>query len=160
MIQTVSNATGIFSANKDIQRLFEFGSNSYEAIERLAVLKEPSRVLRTGVKADQWYRQKENYFVRYSPMSYKKVKIQVYVPDGLLDAENKSGGDYVVFDPTGQQAYPAFTNAQRLGIGAPVIEIVRVIIQVNKELGKPKRIPDRKKPEPTNPKAPTGPKGV
>ena len=79
---------------------------------------------------------------------------------GLLDAENKSGGDYVVFDPTGQQAYPAFTNAQRLGIGAPVIEIVRVIIQVNKELGKPKRIPDRKKPEPTNPKAPTGPKGV
>lgn len=160
VIQTVSNATGILSANKDIQRLFEFGSSSYETIERLAVLKEPSRVLRSGVKADQWYRQKENYFVRYFPLGYKRVKIQVYVPEGLLDADNKAGGDYVVFDPTGQQAYPAFTNAQRLGVGAPVIEIVRVIIQVNKELGRPRRVPDRKKPEPTNPKTPTHPKGV
>jgi hypothetical protein len=135
LIKTVSASTGILSANKDMQRLFEVGASSYEQFERLAVLNEPSQIKRKGVKAEQWYKQKENYYVRYFPVSYKKVRIQVYVPDNLLDNEGKYNGDYLVFDPTGQQAIPAFTNAQRLGIGSPVGDIVRVIIQVSKKSG-------------------------
>lgn len=134
MIKTVSHSTGILNSNKELQRLFEL-SSSYENFERIAVLREPSKVKRTGVKADKWYKQSENYYVRYFPVNYKKVKIQIYVPDSLLDAEGKRNGDYVVFDPTGQQAIPAFTNAQRLGVGGPVNDIVKVIIQVSKQHG-------------------------
>jgi sRNA-binding carbon storage regulator CsrA len=79
-------------------------------------------------------------------LSYQKVRIQVFVPDGLLDAEGKVGGEYLVFDPTGQQAIPAFTNAQRLGIGAPVIiDVVRKVIQIKKVSENEKKIPEKKK---------------
>jgi hypothetical protein len=143
-IRTVSSS-GIFNSNSEIQRLFEAGASSYESYEKLAVLKEPSQVRRTDVKFDQWYKQKENYYIRYFPANYQKVKIQVYVPDGPFDAEGKLNGEYVVFDPTGQQAIPAYTNAQRLGIGAPVIaEIVRVIIQVSKRSAPERKAPPKK----------------
>lgn len=144
VIKTVANSSKIFNANNGMQRLFETGITSYESFERLAVLNEPSQIRRTGVKYDQWYKQKENYYVRYFPVSYKKVRIQVYVPDGLMNAEGKVDGEYVVFDPTGQQAIPAFTNAQRLGIGAPMLDIVRVIIQVNKRSNPLKKLPRKK----------------
>jgi hypothetical protein len=148
VIKNASYATGVLNANKDMQRLFNLGS-TYESIERMAVLREPSKVNKKGVKFDQWYKQRDNYYVRYFPVSYQKVRIQIYVPDGLLDAEGKSNGEYLVFDPTGQQAIPAFTNAQRLGIGAPVLDIVRVIIQINNRNQKPII---KKTPEPTTPK--------
>ena len=57
-------------------------------------------------------------------------------------------GDYVVFDPTGQQAIPAYTNAQKLGIGAPVlVDIVRKVIKVRKQQPLPPRIPEKKDPK-------------
>ncbi len=144
VIKTVSQSTGVFHANNGIQNLFETGITSYESFERLAVLKEPSQIRRKGVKYDQWYKQRENYYVRYFPVSYKKVRVQVYVPDNLMDSEGKVNGEYVVFDPTGQQAIPAFTNAQRLGVGAPVLEVVRAIIQINKGTNHPKKVPEKR----------------
>ena len=144
VIQTVSQSTGAFNANNDIQRLFERGISSYESFERLAVLKEPTKIKRKGVKYDQWYKQQENYYIRYFPVSYKKVRNQVYVPDTVMDSEGKLNGEHVVFDPTGLQAIPAFTNAQRLGIGSPVLDVVRVIIQVNKQTNYPKMAPGKK----------------
>ncbi|HEY0677281.1 MAG TPA: hypothetical protein VGD17_03305 [Chitinophagaceae bacterium] len=155
LVKTVSNTTGILNANRDMKRLFEMSTSSYENFERLAVLNEPSQIKRTGVKADKWYKQKENYFVRYFPVSYKKVRIQVYVPDSLMDAEGKVNGEHVVFDPTGQEAIPAFTNAQRLGIGAPVADIVRVIIQVSKDANNKKRTPKEERKD--LPKSKQGP---
>jgi hypothetical protein len=145
VIKDVSYTTGILNSNNDIKRLFESGINSYEAYERLAVRSEQSQIRKSGVKYDQWYRQKENYYVRYFPESYKKVKIQVYVPNDLLDADYKLHGEYVVFDPTGQQAIPAFTNAQRLGVGAPVVDIIRAVIKINKPSNYPKPIPQKNK---------------
>jgi hypothetical protein len=144
VIKTVSQSTKLFNAGNSVGQLFEKGVTSYESFERLAVLKEPSRIRRKGVKYDQWYKQKENYYVRYLPVSYKKVRIQVYVPGDLMDAGGKVNGEYLVFDPTGQQAIPAFTNAQRLGIGAPVLDMVRVIIQVAKKSDPTKKIPEKK----------------
>ena len=144
VIKTVSNSTGILNANKNMQRLFETGISSYESYERLAVLRGPSQIRRTGVKFDQWYRQKEKYFIRYFPVSYKKVRIQVYVPAGLMNDDGKVNGEYIVFDPTGQQAIPAYTNAQRLGIGAPVEDIVREVIRINNHPRAPKKTPVKK----------------
>jgi hypothetical protein len=141
VIKEVSTSTGLVNANNDIRRLFETSVHSYEAYENIAVRREQSKVIRNGVKYDQWYKQKENYYVRYFPESYKKVKIQVYVPDGLLDGDNKLNNDYLVFDPTGQQAIPAFTNAQRLGIGTTVIDMVRAVIKVNQRPNPPKKVP-------------------
>jgi hypothetical protein len=145
VIKNVSYSSGLLNANNDIKRLFETSVGSYEAYENLAVRREQSRIIKKGVKYDQWYKQKENYYVRYFPESYKKVKIQVYVPDNLLDAENKLNHEYVVFDPTGRQAIPAFTNAQRLGIGAPVIDMIRTVIKINKQPAPPKKMPKKNK---------------
>lgn len=149
IIKQASYTTGLLNSNSAIKQLFETGINSYESYERIAVSREQSRVIKSGVKYNQWYRQTENYFVRFIPESYKKVKIQVYVPNDLLDADCKLNSEYVVFDPTGKQGIPTFTNAQRLGIGAPVIiGIVRQVIKINKPLPPPKNIPQKK----SNPK--------
>ena len=153
VLKEVSYTTGLVNSNSGLKRLFETGIHSYEAYEDLAVRHDQSQIVKRGVKFDQWYRQKENYYVRFVPESYKKVKIQVYVPDGLLDSNNRLDGEYVVFDPTGQQGIPTFTNAQRLGIGAPVIDVVRAVIQINKAFP-----PGRKAPAPqkkNNSKIPT-----
>jgi hypothetical protein len=151
LIKSVSYSSGILNAQKDIKTLFELGNSSYETFERLAVLAQPSQVKRRGVQADQWYEQEEKYYIRYFPVSYQKVRIQVYVPGGLLDDDGKRDGEYLVFDPTGRQAIPAFTNAQRLGVGAPIGDIVKVIIQVTKQPGT-RTTPQKKKvPEPAVP---------
>ena len=151
-IKTAAYTSGILNTNSTMKGLFETSVRSYEAYERIAVRREPSRIIKQGVKHDEWYKQKENYYVRYFPESYKKVKIQVYVPDGLLDGDNKLSDEYVVFDPTGQQASPAFTNAQRLGIGAPVLDVIRAVIKINKKQpAPPKKQPE--KPKVKNPKA-------
>ena len=145
LIKDVSRSTGVLNGNSDIKKLFETSIDSYEAYENIAVRREQSKVIRKGVKYDQWYKQQENYYVRYFPVSYKKLRIQVYMPENILDADNKMNNEYVVFDPTGQQAIPAFTNAQRLGIGAPVIAVIREIIKVNKQTTPPKKVPEKKK---------------
>jgi len=151
VIKNVSQTTGILNANSDMKRLFETSIDSYDAYERIAVRSEQSKVTKKGVKYDQWYKQKENYYIRYFPVSYKKVRIQIYVPDSLLDAGNKLNNEYVVFDPTGQQAIPAFTNAQRLGIGAPAVDVIRAVIKVNKQTPTPKKGPEKPN-TPKNPK--------
>jgi hypothetical protein len=148
LIKTVSYQSGLLNTNSDMKKLFEIGTSSYENFERLAVLREPSKITKKGIKYDTWYKQKENYYLRYFPLSYQKVRMQVFVPDGLLDAEGKAGGEYLVFDPTGQQAIPAFTNAQRLGIGAPVIiDVVRKVIQIKKVSENEKGSTKKKKKE-------------
>ena len=153
VIKNFSSATGILNANNDIKHLFESGIRSYEAYERIAVRREESKTIKKEVKRGQWYKQPENYYVRYFPESYKKVKIQVYVPDGLLDANNQLNKDYVVFEPTGKQAIPAFTNAQRLGIGSTVLDIVRIVIKTGKRSSPPAQPVPRKPGHTKNPKA-------
>ena len=142
--RTVSN--NIPSGNGDFKRILEMGSESYEKIEKLAVLPEPSTIHRPDFKLDQWYAQDGGYFVRYFPVSYKSVRMQVYVPEGLLDSTGKASGKYLVFNPTGMQVIPANSNAQRLGVGGTVIDILRKVIIINKEnKPAPKRVPEKKK---------------
>ena len=133
------------NGHNDVRWLFDIGSTSYEMFEKIAVLREPSQIKRADFKNDQWYKQKQNYYVRYFPLGYQKVRIQVYVPDGVLDSTGKVSGEYLVFDPTGLQAIPANSNAQRLGIGGPVLDIIRAVIKINKENKPPKRVPENKK---------------
>jgi hypothetical protein len=153
LIKTVSSQTGLLNANNNIKNLFELGASSYESFERLAVLREPSKITKQGIKYDTWYKQKENYYVRYYPLSYQKLRIQVFIPDSLFDNEGKVDGEYLVFDPTGQQADPAFTNAQRLGIGAPVIiDVIRKVIEVKRETKAEKEIPRKENKKTTTSK--------
>lgn len=148
LVKNASSSSGILTNNNDMLRLFATGIQSYETYERIAVRSERSRVIKQGVKYDQWYKQKENYYVRYFPESYKKVKIQIYVPNDILDHGNKLNGAYLVFDPTGLEATPSYTNAQRLGIGAPVIDIVRAVLKTNKQAPAPKKLPGKKSSKP------------
>ena len=147
VVKTVSSqlsSSGLIKGDNDIQRLFETGTSSYETFERAAVLREPSKRNRTDTKPDQWYQQKGNYYVRHIPASYKSVKIQVYVPGTGMDSSGKVGGEYIVFDPTGMQAVPANSNAQRLGIGGPVLDIIKAVIKTGKVTEKPKKLPENK----------------
>lgn len=146
VVKTVSTALpgGIAKTTDDIRRLFEAGTSSYETFEQLAVLHQAS-VSRHELSNNQWYKQKGNYYVRHIPVSYQKIKIQVYVPADVLDADGKKSGEYLVFDPVGLQTVPVNTNAQRLGIGAPVVDIIREVIKINKPTVPVKKMPENKK---------------
>ena len=146
IVKTVSdNLPGVTNGHNNVRRLFEIGTSSYEAFEKMAVLRQASQIKRTDFKNDQWYKQKQNYYVRYFPVNYQKVKVQVYVPNGLIDSTGKVSGEYLVFDPTGLQAIPANSNSQRLGIGGVVVDVVRAIIKINKANNPPKKLPNNKK---------------
>jgi hypothetical protein len=135
---------------KQVRNLFEIGSDSYEAYERIAVLRQPSVIRYPDYKKDQWYKHAEGYYLRYFPKGYQRVKVQVYVPEGLLDSAGLYHGQHLLFDPVSTMAIPANSNAQRLGIGAPVADVIRKVIQIHREM-KPRREPS---PKPTFPKPP------
>jgi hypothetical protein len=143
-----SNVKNIYN---QMNNLFELGTSSYEAYERIAVPSGASVIRHPEYKKEQWYKQPEGYYVRYFPSSYKKVKVQVFVPKGSLDSTGMKNGSYLFFDPVTMMAIPANSNAQRLGIGAPVIEIVRKVIQIERQLPRPAQ----KNPEPQPQQAPT-----
>lgn len=131
---------------RSMQQLFEAGNASYEAFERIAVQHQLSEISNPALKTDQWYRQPGGYYIRYFPDSYQQVKIQVYVPaGGAAKAEN--AGNYLLFNPAAMMAVPANSNAQRLGIGAPMLDAIIKIIQIQKGTANPK-----KQPGSTNPK--------
>ena len=158
VIKTVSSSipdkgTGAFHA---IAQMLDLGTSSYEAYERAAVLREPSVITHPDYKLDQWNKQEEGYYLRYFPDSYKSVKIQVYVPEGLLDSTNKHDGKFILLDPVNMMAIPANSNAQRLGIGGPIKDVVRKVIIIAKENGQQKKDAPAPAPSP----APTQPKST
>ena len=137
----------ITGAQVSMKRMFESGASSYESFERLAVLREKSTVHRADYKKEQWYKQEGGYYLRYFPNGYQQVKIQLYVPEGTLDSSGMQHGNYLLFDPVNRMAAPANSNAQRLGIGAPVAEIIRKIIRIQKEAPKPKQPTPKEQPK-------------
>ncbi len=129
VVKTLARVVPSSNSQNDIRKLFDLSVRSYEAFEQLAVVNTPSRILRTDIKQDQWYQQKEGYYVRYIPCNYKQTRIQVYVPGNMVDSAAHESGNYIVFDPTSWVVVPANSNAQRLGIGGPVLDIVRSVIR-------------------------------
>jgi hypothetical protein len=151
VVKTVSEVLpGTGSATIRLKQLFELGTSSYELFERIAVLEQTSTIAKTTINKDQWYQQPDGYYLRYFPNGYQHVKIQVYVPEGTT-ASKKNPNDYLLFDPVTMMAIPTYSNSQRLGIGAPVLNIIRTIIEVPKVPGNPK-IPPVKTVKTINPK--------
>lgn len=150
VVKTVAKAlpeTKFTGAHINMKQLFETGSNTYEAFERVAVLREKSVVHRADYKKEQWYKQEGGYYLRYFPNGYRQVKIQLYVPNGILDSAGMQNGKYLLFDPVNTMAAPANSNAQRLGIGAPVAEIIRKIIRIQKDAPKTKHPTPKEQPK-------------
>ena len=155
VVKTVSEAlpaSGVSGANLRLKQLFELGTSSYELYERVAVTDQSLKIKKGTANKDQWYKQPDGYYLRYFPSSYQQVKVQVYVPEGTL--AGKDPDDYLLFDPVTMMAIPTNSNSQRLGIGAPAIEVVRKIIQIQKTPGNPKKPPV----QPSNPKTSSNPK--
>lgn len=148
VVKTVAKAMPS-SGGGDLKKLFDLSVRSYEAYEQLAVLNTPSQLIRTDMTQDQWYLQEDGYYVRYLPKDYKQSRIQVYVPGTMNDPAAIESGNYILFDPTSWAVVPANSNAQRLGIGGPVINIVKTVI---KNIKLPKRNPRPKETKQTNPK--------
>ena len=146
VVKTVAKTLPGTSGQGDLLRLFEQGITSYEAFERLAVTSGSAETWHSEFQREQWYKHNEGYYVRYLPTNYKQTKIQVYVPDGLVDSTSFRNEDYVVFDPTSLVVVPANSNAQRLGIGGPILDVVRSVIIV---IGSKKEKPRPKQPTPT-----------
>jgi len=141
------------SAFGDMRRLFELGHSSYEAYESIAVLSQPSVKYPSSVTREQWHPQKEGFYIRYLPSGYQRTRVQVFVPDGLLDTDGLKDGNNLLLDHVALMAAPANSNAQRLGIGAPVADVIRKVIEVRRAT---KPVPKRKPAPPP----PTHPKGV
>lgn len=144
--RTVARVLPSSGFQSSLQQLLDVGSSSYEAYERLAVLTTPSQISKPHMKRDQWYKQEEGYFVRYLPNNYQQTKIQVYVPEGVADSVAQNADDYVVFDPTSMMISPANSNAQRLGVGAPVRDVVVKVIDVIKTRKESQRKEPKKSP--------------
>ena len=132
----------------DIRQLFDLSVRSYEAYERIAVIDTPSKLRQSGMTQDHWYKHEEGYFVRYIANSYKETRIQVYVPAGVSNSYDTTTNNYIVFDPASWVVVPANSNAQRLGIGGPVSDIIKSVIKgisIPKKTQKPKQ-PSTPKP--------------
>lgn len=150
VVKTVAEVlpeSGFGNSYNQMRNLFELGSSSYEAYERLAVLRQPSVIRHPDYKKDQWYKQEGGYYLRYFPKGYQLVQVQVYVPEGLVDSTGKRNGEYILFDPVANMAIPANSNAQRLGIGAPMADVIRKVIQIQRE-NDSRRRPTRPAPQP------------
>lgn len=143
VVKTVARVLPSSGSKNDIRKLFDMSVRSYEAFERLAVVNTPSQIRRTNINQDQWYKQKEGYYVRYIPDNYKQTRVQVYVPDSMVDRVAQEPENYIVFDPASWVVVPANSNAQRLGIGGPVLDIVRTVIR---NMGSGKGSPRPKEP--------------
>jgi hypothetical protein len=133
-----------------MRNLFELGQQSYEAYERIAVLRTPSVIHRANYPRDQWHKHPDGYYLRYFPSGYQLVHVEVFVPEGLLDSTGLKDGRYLLFDPVRTMAIPANSNAQRLGIGAPVVEVIRKVIEIQRDAGP--RPPVHKPTPPADPK--------
>jgi hypothetical protein len=145
IVKTVSMALPESGAAGQMKQLFETGTSSYETYERIAVLQQKSHITQPEIKKDQWYKQPDGYWLRYFPSSYQHVKIQVYVPHGTLE---KNSEKYLLFDPVTMMAIPANSNSQRLGIGAPTIDVIRKIIQIQRMPPPPTKKPPVKTQNP------------
>ena len=145
VVRTVSMALPETGAANQMKQLFEMGNSSYEAFERVAVLQQSSHITKTEIKKDQWYKQPDGYWLRYFPSSYQHVKVQVYVPQGTIE---KNSNAYLLFDPVTMMAIPANSNSQRLGIGAPTIDVIRKIIQIQRIPPPPTKKPPVKSQNP------------
>ena len=144
VVKTIATAfpdNGISPVFTNMRNLFELGASSYEAYEQIAVLRQPSKIHRADYQRDQWYQQEGGYYARYFPSGYQRIKIQVYLPAGSLDQDGKKSGNYLLFDPVTMMAVSANSNAQRLGIGAPVADVIRKVIEIQKVPRTPKKPP-------------------
>jgi hypothetical protein len=146
VVKTVAKTLPGTAGQSDLLRLFDQGITSYEAFERLAVTSGSAETWHSEFKREQWYKHSDGYYVRYLPTNYKQTKIQVFVPEGLVNAAPQNDDDYVVFDPTSLVVVPANSNAQRLGIGGPILDVVRSVIII---IGSKKEKPRPKQPTPT-----------
>ena len=129
IVKTISTSLPETGATSKLKQLFEAGTSSYELFERVAVLQQTSEFKKADIEKDQWYKQDGGYYLRYFPSSYQHVKIQVYVPETAYTSATNAG-DYLLFDPVTMMAIPTHSNSQRLGIGAPVIDVIRKIIEI------------------------------
>lgn len=153
LIKTVAATVPSSGSPNELRKLFDLSVRSYEAFEQIAVVNTPSRIRRTDITNDHWYRQNDGYFVRYIPNNYKETKIQVYMPERPEDSTINEPGRHIIFDPASWVVVPANSNAQRLGIGGPVLDIVRTVIR-QIESGKGSQQP--KLPNPPKPPTPPG----
>lgn len=155
-VATMIPESGLGNSYNQVRNLFELGSSSYEAYERIAVLRQPSVIHSPDYKKEQWHRHRDGYYVRYFPKGYQVVKVQVFVPAGTLDSAGLADGRYLLFDPVSTMAVPANSNAQRLGVGAPVVDVIRTIIQIHNSTENRKSQPGEK---PVTPPSSSG-KGI
>lgn len=156
VVKTVANRIPEVSNNQiysSMRQLFDIGASSYEAYERVAVLRQPSIKNGNNSRRDQWHLQPQGYYVRYFPSGYQKTLVQVYVPDRLLQGKT-TAESYLLFDPVTMMAVPTNSNAQRLGIGAPVADVIRQIIIIQKN------VPAKKKTSKPAPPVNQNPKGI
>lgn len=131
IVKNVSNVLPENGATSRLKDLFELGTSSYDLYERLAVPRQPSVINNSAKNPEEWHWQPAGYYLRYFPSGYQRTKVQVYVPAASKEQIANASSNYILFDPVKIMAVPANSNAQRLGIGAPVVEVIRKVIKIS-----------------------------
>ncbi len=115
----------ILNAENEIRKMVRKGENNYEAYEHWAV---PAGMVSGEEKVlkGRWtYVADGGYYVRYFPWGYRSNKVQVYLPEIVIQDKqghgpNESGYSEEQseasssFDPTANVSQPVINNAQRL----------------------------------------------
>jgi hypothetical protein len=101
----------VFEAENNIRRLAASGNASYEEMEKYAVLAGLAPDNSSEVPSGTWALHPDGYYIRYYPQGYQRTRVQIYVPQELID---KAGGKPIVYDAPYGIACPANVGAQRL----------------------------------------------
>lgn len=100
----------VFEAENNIRQLVSSGNYSYEEFEKYAIVAGMAQP-RPDVPSGIWTLHPDGYYVRYYPSGYAITKVQIYVPEELMQ---KLNGKKLVYDATDDIACPANTGSQRL----------------------------------------------
>lgn len=100
----------VFEAENNIRQLVSSGNYSYEEFEKYAIMAGMAQP-RPDVPSGIWTLHPDGYYVRYYPSGYAITKVQIYVPEELMQ---KLNGKKLVYDATDDIACPANTGSQRL----------------------------------------------
>ncbi|EOR92942.1 hypothetical protein ADIARSV_3893 [Arcticibacter svalbardensis MN12-7] len=102
-------AQRIFEAENNIRQLAASGNASYQEMEKYAILTGIVAQPDPNVPSGTWSLHPDGYYIRYFPSGYSITRVQIYVPQELID--QKPG---LVYDAPNGIACPANVGSQRL----------------------------------------------
>lgn len=107
-------ARAALRARAELRRRFLDAESTYEDLEEAAVLAgaAPEENEIRHVPASRWSYNPDGYFVRYRPNGYKRLRIQLYVPDRFTLERNAAGAITKIADRAGNRIEVKYADGE------------------------------------------------